>query len=61
MKWRCGGCGAKYTTEEYLKLEKGLAKKDDKIDEFTGIPKHGFIGICSCGYKFHNENWYIQV
>lgn len=51
LRWRCSVCFAKYTTDEFYKLDSYWYEPLNK--------GYGRTPVCKCGARFHDDKWNI--
>jgi len=56
MAWKCGDCGKLYSTKQLVGLKKTQAVETDDNPK----RQHGFVSVCSCGYRFFLDKWKLQ-
>ena len=55
-EWRCGNCGKIYSTQELIELEKVKVVESDT----DPVNQHGYVSVCTCGYRFILDKWRLH-
>ncbi len=55
-EWKCGKCGTVYDHEGFMALCNIPVVADDPDPK----KNYGYAAICSCGYRFHLDKWFMR-